>query len=288
MGDIICTKAVWPTDHRGRKGNGNRWVLAATFVIPAVLVIGLLFALITFQGGIETALADLALLLPLGTAFAAGMVASVNPCGILMLSSYAFHQVRSEGGNSSAARRALWGLLIAVVVTLGFILIFAIVGGVITAGGQGLVRVFPYAGLLLGAAMMGLGVWLILTRKTLGIVPGKRLSLDPQRNLGNAFLFGIVYATASLSCTLPIFLAVVGSSLAIGGVLHSFGQFIGYALGMGTSVFVVVIGSVVARRAMAGWLRTLMPHIHRLSAMFLIGAGAYLIYYWLFLGGLAV
>jgi cytochrome c-type biogenesis protein len=288
MKDIFTTKAFWPSEDDPEKAKRSRLVLAATFIIPLVLVIGLLFVVITLEGGIQTAVADLALLLPLGTAFAAGMVASVNPCGIMMLTSYAFYQVRSEGAGSSTASRALWGLVIAVVVTLGFIVIIGLVGIGIAAGGQWLVGVFPYAGLLLGAGMMGLGVWLLVTHRTLGIVPGKGLSVAPQRSLGNAFVFGIVYAVASLSCTLPIFLAVVGTSLAIGGLVHSLGQFVGYALGMGTSIFVVVIGAALFRRGMARWLRALTPYIHRLSAMFLMGAGVYLIYYWLFIGGLAL
>jgi cytochrome c-type biogenesis protein len=88
------------------------------------------------------------------------------------------------------------------------------------------------------------------------------------------------------SCRPSIFLAV-GGALASEGLLSSVGQFIGDAYGMGMSIFVVVIGAAVARRAMAKWLRTLTRYVHRLSAMFLIGAGVYLIYYWLFLGGLA-
>jgi threonine/homoserine/homoserine lactone efflux protein len=50
---------------------------------------------------------------------------------------------------------------------------------------------------------------------------------------------------------------------------------------MGAVIFFVNIGAALFKRAMARWLRTLTPHIHRLSAMFLIGAGAYLIYYWI-------
>ncbi|NIN95805.1 MAG: cytochrome c biogenesis protein CcdA, partial [Anaerolineae bacterium] len=137
-----------------------------------------------------------------------------------------------------------------------------------------------------GAAMIGVGVWLLATHRTLGFVAGKQVSVDPQRSLGNAFVFGVVYAVASLSCTLPIFLAVVGGSLVSGNLVSSLGQFIGYALGMGVVIFIVTIGAAVARRAMARWLRALTPFVHRLSAMFLIGAGIYLIYYWLFVGGL--
>jgi cytochrome c biogenesis protein CcdA len=154
MKDIISTKSAWPLERDQEKAQSSRLVLAATFVIPAVLVVGLLFLLISFRG------------------------------------------------------------------------------------------------------------------------------------LGNVFLFGVAYAVGSLSCTLPIFLVVVGSSLGSEGWLFSLGQFLGYALGMGTIIFVVTIGAALFRRAMARWLRLVTPYIHRLSTMFLIGAGVYLIYYWVFQAGL--
>jgi cytochrome c-type biogenesis protein len=286
MKDIISTKSAWSPEIDREKAKGSRLVLAATFVIPAVLVLGILFLLVSFRGGIEAAVANLARLLPVGYAFAAGMVASANPCGVLMLPSYAFYQLKGEGGRTSVAHRALKGLLIASVVTAGFILIFAAAGGIITAGGRWLINVFPYAGLVIGVGMTGLGVWLLATKQTLGLLGGKRVTVEREHSLWNVFLFGIAYAVGSLSCTLPIFLVVVGSSLGSEGWLFSFGQFLGYALGMGAIIFIVTIGAALFRRAMARWLRLVTPYIHRLSTMFLIGAGVYLIYYWVFQAGL--
>jgi cytochrome c-type biogenesis protein len=83
-------------------------------------------------------------------------------------------------------------------------------------------------------------------------------------------------------------LVVVGTSLSGEGLLFSFGQFIGYALGMGTIIFAVTIGAALFRRAMARWMRLVTPYIHRVSAMFVIGAGAYLVYYWVFQTGLVL
>jgi cytochrome c biogenesis protein CcdA len=225
-----------------------------------------------------------------GYAFAAGMVASVNPCGVLMLPSYIFYQLNTEEASPSpvrgaqGVRRALEALLIAVAVTSGFIIIFSAAGLIITAGGQWLVTSFPYVGVILGAAMVGLGVWILATDRTLSILGGK-VTMQRKQGLGNAFLFGIAYAAGSLSCTLPIFLVVVGTSLAGEGALASFGQFIGYALGMGTVIVAVTLGAALFRRAMARWMRLVTPYIHRVSAMFVIGAGAYLVYYWVFQAG---
>jgi cytochrome c biogenesis protein CcdA len=287
MSKLIATKTATPLEMDEEKRKESWVTLAATFVIPALVVIGLLFLLISFRGGIEAGVANLASLLPLGYAFAAGMVASVNPCGILMLPSYVLYQLKGEEGSASAARRAWRGFVIAVMVSAGFVVVFSLVGSVISLGGRWLVTAFPYLGLLIGIGMVGLGIWILATNRTLSILGGGPVSIDRERSLKNAFLFGTAYATGSLSCTLPIFLVVVGTSLTGGGLLSSFGQFLGYAMGMGTIIFVVTIGAALFRRAMTRWLRLVAPYIHRLGALFLMGAGLYLVYYWVFQAGLS-
>lgn len=265
---------------RPTRAGPARWRTALAIVLPLLLVGGGLFLLIGLRGEIETTLARVATLLPVGYAFAAGMVASVNPCGILMLPSYAFFQLGSAEAGGSTARRLLRGLLVGAVATAGFVTIFALVGGAVSAGGRWLVGVFPYAGLAIGVAMAGLGGWLLLSHRTLGIAAASRVTVQPRRTMGNVLLFGIAYAIGSLSCTLPIFLVVVGSALASEGWWVSFSQFLGYALGMGTVLVFVTIGTALFREAMSRWLRRLTPYVHRVSALFLVGAGAYLIYYW--------
>ena len=38
--------------------------------------------------------------------------------------------------------------------------------------------------------------------------------------------------------------------------------------------------------AVVGWLRTALPYFERVSALLMVVAGTYIIYYWLFKGGL--
>jgi cytochrome c biogenesis protein CcdA len=168
------------------------------------------------------------------------------------------------------------------VATAGFLAILMVVGLIIAAGGQWLIRVFPYAGVAIGGAMVVLGIWLLVTRRSLGILAASRVTVSPQRNMRNVFLFGIAYAVGSLSCALPIFLVVVGGSLASQGLMDSFMQFIGYGLGMGTILIAVTVGAALFRGTVAKGLRSAIPYVHRMSALFLAGAGAYLVYYWLF------
>jgi len=271
---------------RSERRRTNRAALAGSLAVPAILVAGLLVLLVSVGTGLERAVSNLATLLPVGYAFAAGMVASVNPCGALMLPSYIFFQLGTEGAQPSVLERLLKALRIAIATTAGFTAIFGVVGVVVSAGGRWLSSLFPFAGLIVGLVMLGLGVWLLLSHRNLGILAASRVSVRPERTLWNMFLFGMAYAISSLSCTLPIFLVVVGSALGGGGLLVSLAQFLGYALGMGAILAVITVGTALFREAVERWLRRLMPYVHRVSALFLVGAGAYLIYYWAVEAGL--
>ncbi len=267
------------------RDRGGKIAFIVSFAIPVAIVFGIIFLFISFRYGIQASVVQLTQLLPVGYAFAAGMVASVNPCGFFMLPSYiTYHLGTDEPGfyESPGWLRALKAIVMGSTATLGFVAVFASVGTIIAVGGQWLVSVFPYAGVAIGVAMIGLGFWLLVTHSTFGIMAASRVVVTPQRNLRNVFLFGIAYAVCSLSCTLPIFLVVVGSSLATQGVFNSFGQFISYALGMGTVLIAVTLGAALLRGMVATRLRAALPYIHRTSALFLVGAGAYLIYYWVF------
>lgn len=263
--------------------------LAASFFIPVLIVTAILLLLLSVRDGAETAMANLAALLPVGYAFGAGMVASVNPCGFFLLPSYISYNLGTEEAGfyeASAWSRLSKALKLGLFATAGFIVVFAVAGSLISAGGQWLVRVFPFAGVAIGVVMLLLGLYLLITHRTLGIMAASRVTVSRERNSRNVFMFGIAYAIGSLSCTLPIFLVVVGGSLASQGLVASFSQFVSYALGMGAILVAVTIGSAMFQGSVAKSLRQLMPYVHRISALFLVAAGAYLIYYWVFFAGL--
>jgi cytochrome c biogenesis protein CcdA len=264
------------------------WKVALGLLLPMLAVVAALFVLVSYRDGIEAGVANLALLLPFGYAFGAGMVASVNPCGVLLLPSFAFSQLKGRDEQEGAARSSqlLKSLLRAGMVTLGFVVVFLSVGLLLSLGGRWLTGAFKTLGLLIGAAMVILGLVLLLTQRELGIPALRRLRITPKPTNWNAFLFGIVYAVSSLSCSLPIFLVVVGTSLAGEDLLNSAGQFVGYSLGMGVVVVAVVLGAAFFRQAMLRWLDRAAGHVQRFSALFVLGAGAYLIYYWLVDSGL--
>lgn len=257
--------------------------------IPLILVAAFLLLILGLRGRLEASVSLVAGWLPVGYAVAAGMVASVNPCGVLMLPSYIFFQLGTEAEQAASTwRRILKALRLAAATTAGFGLVIGLVGGLVSLGGRWLVGLFPVGGVLIGLVMIGLGIWLLISEQGLGLLIASRVTVTPERSLANVFLFGVAYAVTSLSCTLPILLAVVGSALAGGDWPTSLAQFAGYVLGMGLVMAAVTVGTSLFRRAVEQSLRRIVPHVHRVSALFLVGAGLYLVYHWVFgvdLGG---
>ena len=275
--------------------DGRKPVLA--FLLLASFMLGFMAAVFALgirstvgkAAGPEHYVSTFAGLLPFGYAFGAGMVASVNPCGFLMLPAVLGYYlgIAPTPGNRPAdvtfadlGRGILFGLL----VTLGFVALFAAIGAIFAAGGTAVIRLFPWLGLSVGILMAALGAWLLLTGRTLGLVWASRIAPPKGRGIGSALLYGVAYGAASLSCTLPVFLVVVATSLASQGFWPSLGQFTSFGLGMGAVITAVSLSAVAFRGAVSHALRDMIPHVHRLSAIFLAGAGAYLIIYWVVLG----
>jgi cytochrome c biogenesis protein CcdA len=226
--------------------------------------------------------------LPLLFAFSAGMAASVNPCGFIMLPALVAFMLGDGEAKAAPAgplRRVGRGLLVGLATAGGFVLLFALVGLVLSLGGRALVATFPWAGLAVGAGIALLGVWLLLTGRSFGLPYVERLRLPLRRGPGGGLLFGIAYGACSLGCTLPIFLIVVGQALAAHGLAGAVVQFVVYALGMGLVLLVVSLATALAQDTVYRVSRRLVPVVQRVGAVLLIAAGGYLVvYWWPFLG----
>ena len=248
--------------------------------------------IVWLQTSIENWATGSVALMPLGYAFAAGMVATVNPCGFAMLPAYLslYLGTGAEGfSRRSPLLRMAKASYIGLAVTSGFIVLFGIIGLVIASGGHFLTRVMPWAGLVTGVVLAAIGILMLSGRhlysRAIATV-ASRIG-DPQSSNPRAFfLFGIGYATASLACTLPIFLVVVGSSITARGILAGFFQFVSYALGMGLVLVLLTLGMALFKGAAVGPFRIMLPYVERISAILILLMGSYLVYYWLTKGGL--
>lgn len=240
------------------------------------------------QAEISQWLGQVAALLPFGYAFGAGMVSAVNPCGFAMLPVYLTLYLgakESEFRQKSVFFRLLKAFWIAFVVTAGFALLFGIVGAIVSAGGSFLMGIMPWLAIVVGFGLMVLGGWMLLGNTLSShfflVVAGK--ISDPRKmSVFGFFLFGIAFGATSLSCTLPIFLMVVGSSVAAGDFGGGLLQFLSYILGMGSVMLILTLGiAVVKEGVVVGTLRKILPYVQKISALLLLLAGGYIVYYWL-------
>ena len=231
--------------------------------------------------------------LPLGYAFGAGMVSTVNPCGFAMLPAYLGLYLgtgEERFVQTGVLRRFVQALVVTSAVSGGFVVLFGVVGLVIAASGSLVVGAFPWIGLGIGILLAAMGLWL-LTGHTLytGWTErlAARLGTPGQPGVRGFFAFGVAYGTASLSCTLPIFLTVVGSAVTVQDLPSAVIQFVSYALGMGLVIAVLTVGLVLFKGTVVGRLRKTLPYFQTFSAWLLLLAGAYIVYYWLTEGQLA-
>jgi cytochrome c biogenesis protein CcdA len=218
------------------------------------------------------------------------MATGVSPCGIAMLPAYVSLYLGVEEGeplSGSSPRRVAWALIMSGAVTLSFVALFGAMGGLLAAGGQFLLAFIPWIAVLIGAALILSGIFLLTGASIYSSLPARlvaRLGRPDGPGVKGFIAFGVAYAIAALSCTLPVFLAVVASALTTGGFASGLFQFVSYALGMGLVITVVAIGSVLFRETMNRWLRRLVPVVARLSGLLLIFAGGYILYFWFVVG----
>ncbi len=219
--------------------------------------------------------------LPLAYAFAAGLAASVNPCGFMMLPAFAAYRLGVQEGPRPLAPTLLAAAQLALVATVGFVVVFAATGVVLGLGGRALLASFPWAGLGVGVILAALGVWLLVGGRSLGLAAVRRVQFRPRGGILGTFLFGIGYAVASLGCTLPIFLVVVGGALSSDGLVPALATFVSYALGMGAVLTAVALATALSKGLLVRGLKAVAPYAERIGALMLIGVGLYLIAYWL-------
>lgn len=237
-------------------------------------------------------LGGLGVVFGLGFAFVAGMVATVNPCGFAMLPAYLSLYVDSQRKKNRVNlwTRVLRACSVSMAVGLGFVALFGSVGVVISAETRAIVAIFPWIGLTIGVVVTLMGSYVLGGGKMYSSLPSQtasKISSLGDSSFKGYFIFGISYGVASLSCTLPIFLALISSSLATGGFLNATTQFVFYSLGMAFVVTVLTISLTLAQGAIKTRMENISEHLSTISALMLLLAGGYIVFYWLTEGGLA-
>lgn len=219
--------------------------------------------------------------LPVSYAFGAGMLASVNPCGFVMLPAFAAFFVTVEQAVDDAAVRVARALWMGLLATLTFIAVFTLAGAAIWAGGRAFMQLAGWAGLAVGIVLVGFGLYQLVTRRSLFASATSRVRVGRSRSPIGVVLFGTGYAVCSLGCTLPAFLIVAGS-VFIGNrdFLEAMTRFVEYGAGMGLVLTTVTVSIAAARASTARAVGRLGAVAEPAANALLVLAGLYVIWYW--------
>lgn len=230
--------------------------------------------------------------LNLAFAFTAGVFATINPCAWAMLPAFISYYLgsREEGYEQRPlSGRAAEGILLGLLITAGFLMVFGSMALILSAGLRVIITVMPFLTIVMGVLLVLLGLWLLGGKSLPVRIPQPTWDVR-ARHPQSVFLYGVAYGLASLSCTLPVFLAVVGASLTAAGFAGMSVMFAAYGLGMAVVLMSVAVGAALFKSVVAHWFQKLLPYVHTVGALLLIVAGVYLIWYQgrylpLFLGG---
>ena len=213
----------------------------------------------------------------LALAITAGMLGAVNPCGFALLPAYLSVMVAGDrsGGSVAAVGRAL---RCAVLLALGYVLVFGAFGLVLAPIEDLLQPRLPWLTVVLGIGLALAGGWLLAGRS----LPRLGGGLRAPRLTGSVWstvAFGMAYACASLGCASGPFLAIVVAGMRTGSPVEGLGLFLAYGAGMSLVISVAAVAVALVRGSVISRLRRASAVAPRISGAVLVVTGCYVAWY---------
>ena len=213
--------------------------------------------------------------------FILGVMAAVNPCGFVLLPTYLVYYLgtelnREDENKTTTLRR---GLSVGMAVSSGFIGLFLIVGIISRAFTTVISENAKFAALVIGIALVAMGIAMLFGWKLPIAQPD--VSMQRKRTTWNMFLFGIVYAIASIGCTIGLLISVILGSINRHGFVSGVISIVLYGLGMGLLVTSLTVALAFARVGLVSTIKKSFKWFDKVSAVFVVLTGLYLSWYWL-------
>lgn len=219
-----------------------------------------------------------------------GMVATVNPCGFAMLPAYLSYFLGLDGADGDGAdgtepgapvatrANPLQALGVALAVSAGFMLVFAVAGAAVRHTSLPVYQYSPWVSVVIGLVLVGLGIAMLRGFELVVKLPGLNRG-GRERSVRSMFTFGVSYGIASLGCTLPLFLVVVVGTLNHDSFTDAVVAFLTYGAGMAVVLSALTVALSLARTSLVTTLRAARRYVSRVAGGLVALAGAYVTYY---------
>lgn len=215
----------------------------------------------------------------LSLSFIRGLVASINPCGFVLLPTYLmyFLGVSAADGLSQKAPISR-ALLVGSMVSAGFLAVFFAIGAVTQYWTGWLLENSKYATAVVGVLFVALGIAMLFGFKLPIATPTVNTG-ERNRTVSSMFLYGIAYAVASLGCTLPLFISTLFQTGKNEGYWKGVANVVMYAVGMALVVISLTLALATANAGFVRWLKSKMQYVEMVSGAFVLLSGVYLLWY---------
>lgn len=204
-----------------------------------------------------------------------GMLAAVNPCGFVLLPTYLVYYLGLEE-EADPRQRLARALGVGGAVSAGFVGVFVVVGTISRLFTQWVESQAKYLALVIGLGLIVAGIFMLR-----GWKPSLwRPTSSASRSLSGMFVFGIIYAVASIGCTIGLLTTAVFGSIAVHGFVSGVISISLYGVGMGLFVTALTVAIAFAKTGLVTGSRRILRYIDKVSAVFVIITGVYLTWYW--------
>ncbi len=219
----------------------------------------------------------------------AGISSFFSPCSFPMLPGYMAFFLGLEvkgGGKMTKGKAAASGLLS----SLGILLVYGIIAAILfaTVGAA-----LPYVILLqpiIGVLLIVLGaVMFTAVQYNFLVNPFRKLRVrlfpnwtpnEVQSTQGKLFSYGVGYGAAGFGCVAPPFFGAILGGVAFGGLAGGLAALAVYAIVVVALMVAITVILSVAGQAAVKKMNKYTNLIKKVSAVVLIIAGVYLVYYW--------
>ncbi len=215
----------------------------------------------------------------LSLSFIRGLIASINPCGFVLLPTYLMYFLGISANDPQAQRAPISrALIVGATVSAGFFAVFFAIGAATQYWTYTLLDNAKYATLVIGLLFVVLGIAILFGFKLPIATP--RIDIgERDQTFRTMFLYGIAYAVASIGCTLPLFIATLFQTGESKGYWAGVSNVLAYAAGMALVVLSLTLALATANQGFVRWLRSKMQYVEMVSGAFVFLSGLYLLWY---------
>ncbi len=205
------------------------------------------------------------------TAFSLGLLSIANPCVLPLYPGFLAYLSGQPGAGQGRSRYFLGLFVLAGVLTTMLVL-----GGLLVVLAVSLTRALAVLIPLAVAAMIGLGVLMLLDRNPFARLPHVQL-LGLRSPSLNAFAYGALYGPIAMQCNGLAVVAIFAYSFTLGETLSQLWAFAWFGLGLGVPLLAISLLSGAMQRQLTRWFAIHSRAFNIAGGSLLIAVGVYLL-----------